>query len=66
MEGIERKREDGWYWVRYAGEWLPAEYHFRPYSSGECWTMRDGYGDTYADKHLQDIGPRIEKPEGLN
>lgn len=65
MEEIDRKREDGWYWVRYAGEWLPAEYHYGPWRS-EPWSMRDAYGDSYADEHLQDIGPRIEKPEGLN
>lgn len=53
------KRESGHYWVKHIiNVWLPAEWS----KEDECWLMI-GHTVLFKDKHLAEIGPRIQPPE---
>lgn len=48
-------RENGFYWVRYRDEWVPAEHR-----DGEWWIV--GLDTTFREAEFDKIGAKIEAP----
>jgi hypothetical protein len=46
-------REPGYYWVKYRGVWMPADYE------SFCW-MLIGYDGPVREEELDEIGERLE------
>lgn len=54
-------REEGWYWVKLEGEWIPAKY-----DGSDEWTVPGGHKSyMFTDDDFEIISERIPEPTDL-